>query len=138
MKRIDASCPYCGAPVMMDKKGVGYCEYCGQYVMWDTGSGQIDLQDAYRAGYEFERGRRQAQIDAENAANRERQEQADAYTARRIRSLWILGWIFMPIVPLMILIIRNKTLPAWAKVLIIAGIWTTYFFILFVIRNYGS
>ena len=138
MKRIDASCPYCGAPVIMDKRGVGLCEYCGQYVMWDRGSEQYVLEDAYRAGYEFERGRQQAQADARNAAGYQRQEQANTVAVHKSIVLWVLGWIFMPAVPLMIIIIRNKSLPTWAKVLIISGIWTTYFIFLAMIGSSGS
>ena len=55
MKYLEASCPYCGAPVILDKKGVDLCEYCGQYVMWDNRSEQYVLEDAHNAGYEFEK-----------------------------------------------------------------------------------
>ena len=49
---------------------------------------------------------------------------------RRLTWLWVLGWIFVFPVPLMILIIRNKTMKTWAKVAIIVGAWLLYLFIM--------
>ena len=47
MKYIDASCPYCGAPVIMDNNGRGLCEYCGQWVIYDNRSSKYVLEDAF-------------------------------------------------------------------------------------------
>ena len=66
MKYIDSSCPYCGAPVILDKNNRGLCEYCGQWLIYDTGSDKVILEDAYQAGYEFEKGRQQAQAEVQN------------------------------------------------------------------------
>ena len=40
--------------------------------------------------------------------------------------LWVMGWILMFPVPLTILMVRNKKLPLWARILIIAVAWLFY------------
>lgn len=40
--------------------------------------------------------------------------------------LWVLGWICMYPVPLTILMVRNKKMPRWARILIIALAWLVY------------
>ena len=40
--------------------------------------------------------------------------------------LWVLGWICMFPVPLTILMVRNKKLPRWARILIITLAWLVY------------
>ena len=50
---------------------------------------------------------------------------------KRNTALWVLGWIFLFPVPLTILVARSKKLPKWAKGLIIAGVWITYYLMAF-------
>ena len=45
------------------------------------------------------------------------------YNPRRKTALWVLGWIFCFPVPLTILIVRSKSLPKWAKIVLIAALW---------------
>lgn len=40
--------------------------------------------------------------------------------------LWVLGWMCMFPVPLTVLMVRNKNLPRWAKILIITIAWLVY------------
>ena len=132
MNFIDYSCPYCGAPVMMDKHNRGYCEYCGQWVVYDDKSDKVVLEDAYKAGYEFEKGRQQAQAEArtQSAAYSQSQQQYEqAPAGRRHWFWWVVGWIFIFPIPLMILMIRNKYLNPWVKALIIVAGWAVYFLI---------
>lgn len=56
MRFTEASCPYCGEPVIMDKKGRGLCEYCGQWVIYDSRTGTCVLEDDYNAGFAYEEG----------------------------------------------------------------------------------
>ena len=129
MKYLDASCPYCGAPVITDRKGVGLCEYCGQYVIWDNRSEQYVLEDAYKAGYEFEKGRQQAQAEAQNTYVPTQQTQYTEAPKRRHLFWWILGWIFIYPIPLTILMVRNRTMKPWARALISIVGWASYFMI---------
>ena len=126
MRHIDTSCPYCGAPVIMDKKGVGLCEYCGQYVMWDDGSQKVVLEDAYNSGYEFEKGRQQAQAELQDTYARTQYAEAPR---RRHWFWWVMGWIFIYPIPLMILMIRNRAMNPWARALISIAGWASYFLI---------
>ena len=141
MKYIDASCPYCGAPVIMDNNGRGLCEYCGQWVIYDNRSSKYVLEDAYRAGYDFEKGRQAAQAEAETQSaptytsyqSQPTQSGADP-SRRRHTGWWIVGWIFMYPIPLTILMARNKSLPWWGKALIIAAGWASYMLLMYYSR----
>lgn len=140
MKYIDASCPYCGAPVVMDNNGKGLCEYCGQWVIYDNRSEKYVLEDAYKAGYEFEKGRQKAQAEAriQSAHTTHYDQQGQSSTApagRRHWGWWVVGWIFMYPIPLTILMVRNKSLSWWAKALIIVAGWASYFLIAYSSRS---
>lgn len=56
MKILSLECPYCCAPlsVSSELKRIK-CEYCGQTVLIEN-----ELENSYESGYEFERGRRDA------------------------------------------------------------------------------
>ena len=125
MKFIDASCPYCGAPVIMDNKGRGLCEYCGRWVIYDDTTHRYVLEDAYKAGYEFEKGRQKAQAEA-RAQAASTQETYTAPRGRRPWFLWVLGFICIFPLPVTILISRAKSLPKAAKIIIITVAWALY------------
>lgn len=40
--------------------------------------------------------------------------------------LWVLGWIFMPAIPLTVLTARSKKIPTWLKAVLITLIWILY------------
>ncbi len=52
-------------------------------------------------------------------------------SSKRKTWLWVLGWIFIFPIPLTILMVKNKKLKSWAKILIIAGAWALYLVIAF-------
>ncbi|MBR3243148.1 MAG: hypothetical protein IKF90_10685 [Parasporobacterium sp.] len=54
---------------------------------------------------------------------------------KRKTFLWILGWIFIFPLPLMLIMIKNKSLPVWARVLISVAGWIVYLAIAFGSRN---
>lgn len=67
MKLIKLQCPSCGAHLEINtSQTVAYCSYCGQKMMIDDEVIRVrhEFADAKEAGYEFERGRMQAQEEA--------------------------------------------------------------------------
>ena len=63
MKIISLTCPSCGARLEMNS-GLkqGTCNYCGASFLIEEEKKKLDIEDLKSAGYEFERGR----IDAQN------------------------------------------------------------------------
>jgi len=57
MRFTDASCPYCGEPVIIDRKGRGLCEYCGQWIIYDSCSGRCVSEDDYDSEIAYEDNR---------------------------------------------------------------------------------
>lgn len=45
---------------------------------------------------------------------------------KRHTAWWVLGWIFMPSVPITILLARSKKLKPWLKGILIAAVWIVY------------
>ena len=136
MKLVNTNCPNCGANLQVDEdRTFCYCEYCGSKILIDDDNIHIEIEDAEQAGYDFERGRQRAQ--EEYYGERQQAYRTNQETPRRRNTLlWVLGWIFIFPVPLTILMVRNQTLPKWAKILIIAAAWI--FYVIFFIRGAAS
>ena len=108
-RTIGAVCPHCGARLTVDNRHDSVvCDYCGMT------------------------------FTVEKPAER-RTEPRPVYTAppaaeppkKKHTLLWVLGWIFIFPVPLTILMLRNRSLPPWARYGIIAAGWIVYLLIAF-------
>ena len=98
-------CPNCGAEVT-----TRFCEYCGSEQPQQ--SPPVTIINNY---YE---------VAPQGTASPTAQSTPKP---RRKTFLWVLGWIFIFPVPLTILILRNKRLKLWLKLLILAVGWALYF-----------
>ena len=134
MKLIETTCPNCGASLKVDmERGFCYCEYCGTKLILDDEAQHVRIDNAEQAGYEFEKGRQRAQ--QEYNEHWEPYVETTAEPKKRKTFLWILGWIFIFPLPLMLIMIKNKSLPVWARVLISVAGWIVYLAIAFGSRN---
>lgn len=125
-------CPNCGANLEI-AEGVKLvtCPYCDSDVRLSDGDTHVEVENASRAGYEFEQGRIAAQREyeaAERKAAEERRLAAYREKKRREnRKWWVLGWILCPYVPATILVVRSKKLKWYWKAAIIAAIYLALF-----------
>ena len=127
MKLIDTTCPHCGAALKVNmERGFCFCEYCGTKLLIDDEAQHIRYDNAEQAGYEFEKGRQRAQEEYYAQAQTYPQTVYVEQPKKRKTFLWVLGWIFIFPLPLTLIIAKNKTLPVWAKALIIAAGWIVY------------
>jgi len=120
------TCPNCGAQLKVEmERGFCFCEYCGTKLMLDDEKMHVQFENAEQAGYEFEKGRQRAQEEYQPKTDFQPYPVV-AEPKRRKTFLWVLGWIFIFPLPLTIIMVNNKTLPTWAKILIIVAAWGTY------------
>ena len=134
MKLVDFKCPGCGAQLSVDVDlRQATCPYCSKTFPIDDEVQYVKLDGAAQAGYEFEKGRQQAQ--AEFAAQQQPQTvyvnvQAEQPKKRKTW-LWVLGWIFIFPVPLTILMLKNEKMDKKVRYGIIAAGWIVYLLIAF-------
>ena len=135
MKLVYFTCPGCGATLNVDiEQKQATCPYCNKVFPVDDGVQHFKMDGAAQAGYEFEKGRLQAQ--AEFAA---RQQPQTVYVnvqaqppKKRKTWLWVLGWIFIFPVPLTILMLKNETMDKKIRYAIIVIAWLAYFSLAFI------
>lgn len=94
MKLIDMTCPKCGAQMLvgMDKEML-FCSHCGGKLMIDNEVQHVAYDNAGDAGYQFERGRIQAQQEAMRAMD------------ERDRNISAVVWLIMLIAMLIFIIL---------------------------------
>lgn len=74
----------------------------------------MKYDNAYEAGYQFEKGRQQAQAEARQRENEHRTDAGNTASQeivapkKRKTWLWVLGWICIFPLPLTILMLRKK------------------------------
>lgn len=141
MKLISLTCPNCGAKLEVDASlGKAYCQYCGAQVLIDEEKRNIKLDNAEETGYQFEKGRQRAQMEARAQESINRRQQQGSFSMpqnnyayanpqvvvqpqkKRHTVLWVLGWIFFFPIPLTIVIWRSK-LPKVAKIILSLLLW---------------
>lgn len=146
MKLVNFACPGCGAQLEVDvdlKQAT--CPYCNKTFPVDDEVQRFEMQGAAQAGYEFEKGRQQAQ--AEFAAQQQPQQvyvnvQPAQPPKKRKTWLWVLGWIFIFPIPLTLIMLNNETVKQKLKPpvrygIIVAG-WLLYLAIGFGYGGSGS
>ena len=140
-------CPNCGAEIGPDK----FCQYCGSQITYDMRRAQelINKTGCPRcgsSGVSFKR-EKQGEIKSQTGTHAlwhtigcckdcgytwepegTRPGTTQAPPKRRTW-LWVLGWIFIFPVPLTILMLRNRSLPAALRYGIIAAAWIVYLMI---------
>ena len=139
MKLVNLICPGCGATLNVDvEQKKATCPYCNKVFPVDDEVQHVRLDGAAQAGYEFEKGRQQAQ--AEFAARQQPQQvyvnvQQPVSPKKRRTWLWVLGWICIFPVPLTIIMLKNESvtqkLSPKARYIIIAVAWLLYLVIAF-------
>ena len=134
MKLVDMVCPNCGAKIQADADmGSAKCEHCGSTFILDDEAVHVKYDNAYEAGYQFEKGRQQAQAEARQRENEHRTDAGNTASQeivapkKRKTWLWVLGWICIFPLPLTILMLRKKDMKPVIKWGIIAVAWIAYF-----------
>lgn len=134
MKLVDMVCPNCGAKIQADADmGSAKCEHCGSTFLLDDEAVHVKYDNAYEAGYQFEKGRQQAQAEARRMENERRVDTGNIVSQEVVASkkrktwLWVLGWICIFPLPLTILMLRKKDMKPGIKWGIIAVAWIAYF-----------
>lgn len=128
MKLVSMVCPQCGGTLQLP---VGtkqtQCPFCNTSVMLDDEVQHIQFDNTKQAGYDFEKGRIEAQ--QEHAVQQAQYNQAairaqqEAERKRKNLKWWVLGWIFIFPVPLTILIVKSKKLKPAIKAVLIAALY---------------
>ncbi|MBR5381538.1 MAG: hypothetical protein IK136_02840 [Oscillospiraceae bacterium] len=109
---MGAICPHCGARLTVHTgQDRVICDYCGMPFPLEKPA------DRYR------------DAPCEAAAPAAEAPAMPPQPRKRHTLLWVLGWIFIFPVPLTILMLRNRTLPAWARYGVIAAGWIVYLLI---------
>ena len=102
MHLIDTNCPHCNAHLQVDRElKQATCEYCGATFLLEEEVKRVQLENAERAGYDFEKGRQKAQEEARLAQNEKKakQERVNAFSespapAKVIRDNVSTTWTF--------------------------------------------
>ena len=69
MKLVSVTCPHCGGTLQVTPNSkMVTCDYCNSDFMIDDEIRRVRLDDAEQAGYEFEKGRQRAILEAEQAS----------------------------------------------------------------------
>ena len=69
MKLVSVTCPNCGGKLEVTSNSkLVTCDYCNSDFMIDDEIKRMRLDDAEQAGYEFEKGRQRAILEAEQAS----------------------------------------------------------------------
>ena len=69
MRLIELKCPSCGANLRLDMEAQqAFCPHCGHQLIVDDGRVRADSRSFHEAGYQFERGRMQAQREQAQSA----------------------------------------------------------------------
>ena len=127
MRIVDTTCTKCGANLHIDTGcKSAFCEYCGAQLLIDDEVQHMQIDNAERAGYAFEKGRQRAQSEAQHTRNYTYQP---APKKKSKIVWWVLGWIFIFPIPLTIIIARNKKLKTGIKAAIIIAVWLVYLII---------
>lgn len=96
MKLVSIACPHCGARLQASPNAkMLTCDYCNGEFMVDDEVKRFHLQDAEQAGYEFEKGRRRAMAEAEQAEKQAVLE-AERKAAESRRKAAMFVWITCP------------------------------------------
>jgi len=145
MRLVAMTCPTCGAHINAPAGQAGtYCQFCGTQVYVDDEVQRVEqhirYDNAEDAGYLFEKGRQRAQFEAgrlpvdapygQQASNEQTGRQQTYHTSGQAKKLstgqkvlWGLGWICIFPIPLTILLLRNKRMPAKTRHALVAAIW---------------
>ena len=128
MRLIKMSCPHCGGAMEISNHAEqAKCPYCDSVVLIERDAPSKTKADLEREGYAFEQGRIRAQQEAKTEEFVERLFRAQVERMSRPKSKnlvwWILGWLFLPAIPITILTVRTKKLPIAAKVVILSIVW---------------
>lgn len=128
MKLVSMVCPQCGGTLEAPENTKQMqCPFCNTTVMLDDEVQHIQFDNSKQAGYDFEKGRIEAQQDhaAQQAQYNQEVIRAQQETNRKRKNLiwWILGWIFIFPVPLSILIVKSNKLKPALKVVLVSVLW---------------
>ena len=127
MKLIELKCKNCGAilEVNEDEKNIK-CKYCRAVFKLDDDVQHVQYDNMRESGYEFEKGRIQAQNEEKEKINERirlnEQQKIEQEKKKKNLKWWIIGWIFCFPIPITILIWRSK----WdrnRKIIVTAVMW---------------
>lgn len=79
MKLITLKCPNCGSELQVNGELTkATCNFCGATILIDDEVNKVKFVDTKEAGYEFEKGRQQAQLESDPEYMKRKRE-LDAY-----------------------------------------------------------
>ena len=113
MKLVELKCKNCGAILEVDE-GVKdiTCKYCRASFKLDDEVQHIQYDNMHESGYEFEKGRIQAQNEEKERINEEirleNEEKIRQENKKKNLKWWIIGWILFFPIPLTILIWKSN------------------------------
>ena len=120
MRLIDMTCPHCGSALKVDAdRQKAFCQYCGTELLIDDEVKHVRYENAEQTGYEFEKGRLRAQMEA------------DSYEPPKSKSKlsslgWVFLWIFMFPLPASILIYNKLNISKRLRILLIILLWAFF------------
>lgn len=123
MRLIDMTCPHCGSALKVDAdRQKAFCQYCDTELLIDDEVKRIRYENAEQTGYEFEKGRLRAQMEA------------GSYEPPKKRSKlstlgWVFLWIFMFPLPASILIYNKLNISKRMRILLIILLWAVFLII---------
>ncbi len=128
MKLVSMVCPQCSGTLdIPENTKQAQCPFCGTIVMIDDEVKHVQFDNSKQAGYDFEKGRIEAQQDhvAQQVAYNQAaiRVQQEAERKRKNLKWWVLGWIFIFPVPLSILIVKSNKMKPALKVVLISMLW---------------
>ena len=123
MRLIDMICPHCGSALKVDAdRQKAFCQYCGTELLIDDEVKRIRYENAEQTGYEFEKGRLRAQMEAGSYESPKRKS--------KLSSLgWVFLWIFMFPLPASILIYNKLNISKGMRILLIILLWAFFLII---------
>jgi len=113
VKLVELKCKNCGAVLEVDENEKDItCKYCRASFKIDDEVQHVQYDNMQESGYEFEKGR----IQAQNEEKEKLEEQKRLEEKERIKQekkkknliWWILGWIFFFPIPLTVLIWKSN------------------------------
>ena len=112
------TCPHCGSALKVDAdRKKAFCQYCGTELLIDDEVKRIRYENAEQTGYEFEKGRLRAQMEAGSYPKRK----------SKLSTLgWVFLWIFMFPLPASILIYNKLNISKRMRILLIILLWAFF------------
>lgn len=114
------TCPHCGSALKVDAdRQKAFCQYCGTELLIDDEVKRVRYENAEQTGYEFEKGRLRAQMEADSYEPPKSKSKLSSFG-------WVFLWIFMFPLPASILIYNKLNISKRMRILLIILLWAFF------------